>query len=170
MTSTVTGGNAQTAPRGPGAVQHTQLYLPARPESLPTARHAVRTALSEWGLADRGGLQDNALVVITELLGNALRHAVPLIGGSETPCLVVQLAVDEDRLFLAVTDGSPTALPSVRQAADGDENDRGLALIDALAASWGCSTDRQAKTVWAALRLPPRPRRSLRPLPDRLAQ
>ncbi|MFJ2951517.1 ATP-binding protein [Streptomyces sp. NPDC087226] len=45
--------------------------LPRKPESAAVARTLVRTALAAWGLEEH---IDDAMVVITELVSNAVEH------------------------------------------------------------------------------------------------
>lgn len=48
--------------------------LPARYEAVGGARRFTRTTLTGWGLADRF---DDVALVVSELVTNALRHALP---------------------------------------------------------------------------------------------
>ncbi len=119
--------------------------LPTTPEAGRLARALVREACLRWGLEE---LLPRAEVIVTELVANAVRHA----GGD------VGLAVSRlDRhLHLAVRDGSPE-----RPRRDGPDDGsalggRGLLVVDAYAASWGCTPMAHGKVVWATLRVSPR--------------
>ena len=66
-----------------------------------------------------------------------------------SPCAEHHSAVDCDEasLQVRVRDGSPD-LPAPRDAAHGDENGRGLALVAEMSADWGVDTEQDGKHVW----------------------
>lgn len=92
-------------------------------------------------------LIDTAVLLATELLGNALRHAAP--GGRP---LVVRLDMHWNGrgLTLAVSDPDPR-VPAARTAAPDAESGRGLELLEALAARWGTRPTATGKTVWCVI-------------------
>ncbi|MEV7284045.1 ATP-binding protein [Streptomyces sp. NPDC093252] len=92
-------------------------------------------------------LIDPAEVLTTELITNALRHGTG-------PEIRFRMRVRDDRLVIAVRDGSPTA-PTLRHASPDDEHGRGLFLVAALADDWGVSPD--STTTWCVLALHPAP-------------
>lgn len=96
---------------------------------------------------DPGSLLDDAALVVSELMTNAVRA-----GCAQTR---VRLAIDEQHIRIAVTDDSP-GLPRVIDAAPEDESGRGLRLVAALSTDWGVTTANGSKEVWAALALVPR--------------
>src|SRR5260221_1855891 len=49
-----------------------QVPLPSAPQSAGLAREEVRNSLASWGL---GRLEDVAVLLASELVGNAVRHA-----------------------------------------------------------------------------------------------
>ncbi|MFJ6573698.1 ATP-binding protein [Streptomyces sp. NPDC091292] len=97
--------------------------------------------LTSWGLSD---LVDDAELLISELVTNGIRHGTG-------PEVVFRLVIGEEFLVLEVHDGSPQ-LPRVRTAGPGEENGRGMFLVDALATSWGVSAD--GTTTWCILTKP----------------
>jgi anti-anti-sigma regulatory factor len=107
------------------------------------ARELVVNACQAWHLPD---MVDDAELVATELVSNAMRHAGP---GVE-----LLLVLRERFLHLSVRDGSPQ--PPRRSLPDPDtgEGGRGLLLVDALTAGWGSTPMPSGKVVWATLRLP----------------
>ena len=109
-----------------------------------------RTALRH-DLADRGvpiAVSDAAVLVVSELVSNAVRHARPLSSGK------VELAwsIDDDGgVTVLVRDGGsatrPRAYPLTRSATGG----RGLGIVDAVAHEWGVDEEYGRTTVWARL-------------------
>ncbi|MGW4518901.1 ATP-binding protein [Streptomyces sp. NPDC004393] len=120
------------------------LVLPRKLESSPAARHFVHGVLEDWGL---GGLEDDATLVVTELVNNAIEH-------TRTPILRVTVRrVSPETVRVGVTDRG-CLLPSPRIARLLDTDGRGLALVEALTKAWGCTTWPWAKCVWADLDVP----------------
>ncbi|AQS68558.1 ATP-binding protein [Streptomyces pactum] len=117
--------------------------LPRAAESAAVARRLVRTALAAWGLEDQ---IDDAVVVITELVSNAVDH------GRLTSIRVVVSRPTEDWVRLAVVDRS-MAVPLMRTDTNDDRiRGRGLLLVDRLTERWGTDRYRWGKQVWADLR------------------
>jgi anti-sigma regulatory factor (Ser/Thr protein kinase) len=96
---------------------------------------------------------DDAALVVSELVGNALRHARPLADGT----LRVAWVLDGHRLRVEVTDGGGATTPELRPAPElrMAVSGRGLAIVDALAEAWGSHSDRSGTTVWALVPAPP---------------
>jgi anti-sigma regulatory factor (Ser/Thr protein kinase) len=118
--------------------------LPALAECVGAARRQVCATLRRWGL---DGLRDDAGLVVTELFTNAVLHS----GSAHVTCA---LRVREGLLHLEVTDqGHGRRGPTVREAGDGEENGRGLVLVDHVAQRWGVRRQEPGpgRTVWAAL-------------------
>ncbi|HEX7301958.1 ATP-binding protein [Lentzea sp.] len=106
------------------------------------AREEVRDACAEWDLPV---LLDDALLVVSELVENAVRHS-----GSEP---VLRIELRPTGLSLSVSDDNPD-LP-VRSAGPGH---RGLELVDRTCAVWGTIPSfGGGKVVWAVLALGRRP-------------
>ncbi|MFJ2561068.1 MULTISPECIES: ATP-binding protein [unclassified Streptomyces] len=121
------------------------------PSSVAAARAELRKALAGWGMS---ALEDSAVLVLSELVTNAVRHArVPSGREIETRFVPVRLPVP-DGLRIEVHDAS--ALRPFRWAEPPDAcGGRGLVIVDALADEWGV-TDRGGvgKLVWASWRSP----------------
>ncbi|MFJ8076176.1 ATP-binding protein [Streptomyces sp. NPDC096176] len=118
--------------------------MPCEPESARRARLLISAALNIWGI---GSLVDTATLVVSELVGNAVRH---------TPCRLFRVTVSRPaphRVRIAVTDKSRT-VPDMTSPADDAEEGRGLFLVDVLSVRWGCDRHRWGKTVWAELEVP----------------
>ncbi|MGV9967462.1 ATP-binding protein [Streptomyces olivaceus] len=122
-------------------------------EGFARARVFTRDTLRDWSLEHCG---DDAALVVTELVTNAVTHAVPSAAAG-TPEVRLGLVRDPGHLTLAVSDSGdnvPVFDPS-DDAAFG-EHGRGLGIVDALAEEWGWTPRPPAgKTVWA--KLPTRP-------------
>ena len=88
---------------------------------------------------------DDVVLVATELVSNAVRHADPLPGGQVT----VTWELDTRSVIVRVTDGGASSQPAVQHPSSRDTSGRGLALVAALAASWGIENTAGATTVWA---------------------
>jgi serine/threonine-protein kinase RsbW len=91
---------------------------------------------------------EEAALLVTELVGNAVRHARPLPGNR----ILVSWRLEAGRLQIRVTDGGNTAAePHMRHAGPQDTHGRGLTIVDALSALWGVDTSPGSTTVWATL-------------------
>ena len=113
--------------------------VPRAPECSARLRSMLWTTFACWD-CDADQLDDAALV-LSELVGNAVRHA-------EGDTLRVRLRRTADVLRIAVQDGS-AALPAPRQASWEDESGRGMLIIEALSRRWGCEPLPDGKIVWA---------------------
>ena len=133
--------------------------LPYELASAAVARRHVTDMLRRQGVSpDRC---DDAALVVSELVGNALRHGRPLPDGT----LRVTWSLDGHRLRVEVTDGGGATKPELRPAAQRQMtvSGRGLAIIDVVAEAWGSHSEAGGTTVWALVPAPPL---SLHGLPD----
>lgn len=127
---------------------------PARHVPLPLDVHAPATARAAVReLSDDLGLHrapDDLLLVVSELVTNAVRYALPPV--------VLDLTVAESTVTVSVADGSCTLEPRPPDRAakpgGGDERGRGLPLVARLSLAYGVDRQRDGKCVWATLRLP----------------
>lgn len=115
--------------------------LAADPRSARAARQFVDEALQDW---DRADLFDTVALLVSELVGNAVRHA-------GTTC-EVSVRLLPDAVRVDVRDDSPE-LPQRRVATDEDDSGRGLAMTEALARSWGVDVLPTGKSIWFELPL-----------------
>ena len=121
--------------------------LGAEPGSVHAARDFTIATLRRWGTAERS--QDIA-VVVSELLTNALRHALPRAGDTR-PRRPIRLGLLQPGpcVLCAVADPSKAA-PSLRVPGSLAETGRGLPIICALSDQWGYTTlSDTGKVVWA---------------------
>ena len=115
--------------------------LPRAPQAVRTVRSLLWMSFECWQL-DLDRLDDAALV-LSELVGNAVRY------GDGDVVRVALHRVDEV-LRVEVEDGSPQP-PVPRQADDYDEGGRGLMIVDALSLRWGHEPRPDGKSVWVEL-------------------
>lgn len=120
--------------------RHDEVELPESPASALMARQFVRATCERWDVREAA---DDAVLVATELVDNALRHA------RSAPHLRVELR--GHRLVIAVRDSSHTP-PSARADGGPDSGVRGIQLVDAVSRFWGYSPwPGGGKVVWAVL-------------------
>lgn len=118
-----------------------------RPHTVGVTREISEALLREWGMQYLSG---SVLVVVSELVTNAVRHGAPT-GSSLSRDRDIQLSLMRSggEFICAVRDGSD-ALPRRRQTDLTLEGGRGLALVSAFAREWGViPTQPGGKFVWA---------------------
>lgn len=118
------------------------MALPGQREPLAAARDRVRTVLA--GVAP---CVDDAVLVVSELVGNAVRHTT-----AGPDCLTIEL--DGDQVVVAVHDPEPDdgRVHLSETAADPlAESGRGLWLVQTLARRWYVETTAVGKAVVAVL-------------------
>jgi serine/threonine-protein kinase RsbW len=128
-----------TAARPPRVRQAT---LPVARQSPGLARQVARDALMSWQLTH---LTDTAILLISELVTNAVLHARTNGLG-----LALQLEVHGTWLRIEVHDADLRG-PEPRTSAGLEESGLGLVLVDSLADSWGVRETPDGKAVWAEL-------------------
>ncbi|MET9444263.1 ATP-binding protein [Streptomyces sp. NPDC006610] len=144
-------------PLDPAAVSSAaSCALPARYEAVREARRFTRRTLDQWEVGERF---DDVCLVVSELVTNALRHALPDAGPltpAHEPPVRLHLLRWTERLVCAVRDPSNDS-PVARDAEDfSAESGRGLFLVDSFCDSWGWNPlagTLSGKVVWAMFRL-----------------
>ena len=124
--------------------------------SVRAARDFTIATMRRWGVPERG---DDIATVVSELLTNALRHALPPPGGGARPRPPIRLALLQPGpcVLCAVADPASTA-PVLKQPGHLAETGRGLHVIGALADAWGYTTPTDnGKVVWAMFSARPGP-------------
>ena len=126
-----------------------QARLPLPPDTAAPsrARRFVAEALLDWQVPDR---IDDALLLASELVTNAVEHG--------SPPATLQIAYREPELLIEVHDASGR-LPVLGRLDDPvAERGRGVAIVDAIADSWGVvDIPNDGKAVWCKLALRPSP-------------
>ncbi|HEY5987463.1 MAG TPA: ATP-binding protein [Streptosporangiaceae bacterium] len=112
------------------------------PQASGLARLATRETLVSWQLAH---LVDTAILLVSELVGNALQHA-----RSNGTSPELRLEATQARLRIEVHDADPRP-PQLCLPGDLDEAGRGLMLVEAFAAKWGVRETKTGKAVWAEM-------------------
>jgi anti-sigma regulatory factor (Ser/Thr protein kinase) len=135
---------------GPNAIT---LDLAAAPESVREAREFARKGLAGWGLT---AMYDDVGLVVSELVTNALRHAV---GGAARPFgdtpINLGLVRADGRLTCAVADPSDE-VPTQGEVDFVSQSGRGLYLVDAFSDSWNWTpVYGHGKVVWALFTIRP---------------
>ncbi|MET8613997.1 ATP-binding protein [Streptomyces misionensis] len=144
-------------PLDPAAVSSAaSCALPARYEAVREARRFARDTLVQWDVGERF---DDICLVVSELVTNALRHALPAEYGcahEHTASVRLHLMRWAERLVCAVRDPSHET-PVPRDSDDfSAESGRGLFLVDSFADGWGwhpLAGSLDGKVVWAMFRL-----------------
>ncbi|MEV6293128.1 ATP-binding protein [Streptomyces sp. NPDC051896] len=90
------------------------LTVPSEPSAVRLARQTAELALVEWGIGLRHPTVDPALLILSELVTNGVRHAAAL-----SPQLTVIYAAGRDCLAFAVHDRHPYQPPLHGSVASG---------------------------------------------------
>ncbi|MEW2048033.1 ATP-binding protein [Streptomyces sp. NPDC005476] len=128
------------------------LTLPTEPSAVRIARETAEQALVEWGIGLRHPTVDPALLILSELVTNTVRHAASL-----SPTVTVIYAAGGDCLAFAVHDRHPYQ-PSLYGAVI-DSGTGGLATVMELVLALGGTAvvrgdaDGRGKSIWITLPL-----------------
>jgi anti-sigma B factor antagonist len=125
------------------------LLLPFTASSVGVARRHLVSDLIEAGVC-ASAITDAALV-ISELLSNALRHAVPLPGSG----VRVAWDLDADSVRVSVSDGGGPSRPELGEPTSTTTGGRGLRIVARLSRRWGTLCDDEGTTVWAEVLVMP---------------
>ncbi|MBE1492323.1 ATP-binding protein [Plantactinospora soyae] len=136
----------------PGPSRRVHRRFTPSPGAVGTARRLVRECCERWRL---DGVTDNAQLVVSELMANAVEHA-----GTDIDLTICH---HRQHLRIAVADRHH-AVPAIdhKGADDGDADPRqeialrgrGLALVARSVANWGVLRGTDGKVIWAALAAP----------------
>ena len=111
----------------------------------------VRQDLRNWMRERNSSTEriDDARVVISELVANAVRHARPLADGS----LLVSWALLDGGLEISVTDGGSPTTPHTVDAPVSATSGRGMAIVQTLVSDWWLEHAPSRSTVHTRLPL-----------------
>jgi anti-sigma regulatory factor (Ser/Thr protein kinase) len=122
-----------------GAHLSETLWLQPNTDAPGRARRWLAEWCAQWGCAD---LEDDAALLLSELVTNAVTHARTTI--------TVSARFGAGALRVAVADRQPGDVRP-RPAAPGADSGRGLAIVQALSEEWGVQALRGGKFVWFTL-------------------
>ncbi|NDL58076.1 ATP-binding protein [Phytoactinopolyspora mesophila] len=117
--------------------------------SVPAARHAVADDLRVAGIPQT--VLDSVLVVVTELVSNALRHATPIKFSDSREGVLLRWNVTNRHVLIDVTDGGGDERPELKHAPPVELEGRGLAMVNALARDWSVRSENGRVTVQAVV-------------------
>jgi CheY-like chemotaxis protein/anti-sigma regulatory factor (Ser/Thr protein kinase) len=109
-------------------------------KAVRESRHFLAEHCRAWRCTEE--VVDDALVVVSELVSNAIRHA-------RTPG-ELRVRISGGVLRIEVFDGA-AVMPQPRQPDIAEGSGRGLMLIAALADAWGVDPHPDGKVVWAEI-------------------
>ncbi|WP_327696729.1 ATP-binding protein [Streptomyces sp. NBC_00459] len=142
-------------------VLQVQLEIRPDPAEVGRARRWARSRLAGSGVADDEPLAETLILLVSELVTNAVVHtgcpavlrlSFQDVCGTQSGAQGVSGGI----VRLEVVDLS--ARPPVPRHAEGDEtNGRGLELVDGLADRWGWSAEGVGKRIWCELDRCPAP-------------
>ena len=119
--------------------------LAAVPRSAAQARRALETLLFDRGV--NGEIKDFAVLVVSELVTNAIRH------GREP--IAFRAQVTDQLVRIEVSDSAASLGGDVNDPGPWSTSGRGLAIVEAVSREWGVDWHGDAgKTVWADLEAP----------------
>jgi len=111
------------------------------PRAPGDARGHVRRVCRRWGIDEDA--REAAEIVVTELVTNAVEHA--------SSASVVEVWRRDRSLRLMVRDFDLAVLPGAHLPGPTAPRGRGLAMVAAVAQTWGVDPHRDGKTVWAQM-------------------
>lgn len=117
--------------------------------SVPHARHLVAEDLISTGVP--AGITENALIVVTELVTNAILHAKPLQLSDARNGVVLKWTITDIGVLIDVSDGGGPVRPHIRQPNSAEDEGRGLSIVDAVAREWDVRTEPGRVTVHAVV-------------------
>jgi anti-sigma regulatory factor (Ser/Thr protein kinase) len=115
--------------------------------SVADARHRLAEDLRRRQV--RRSTVDDAVLVLSELVSNAIKHARPLASGK----IAVSWEVVGEVVRIAVTDGGSSTRPTPLHPSISALGGRGLSIVSTVAREWGVDDGPPGTTVWAELRL-----------------
>lgn len=129
---------------------YTRLDLSPERSTVRRGRAHAAKILAEWEVGE--DVVEAAVLVVSELLTNAVKHAQPASPSGASCSLLLRLSRGE--LTVAVHDDDRRP-PTLRSASLDEEGGRGLLLVQAASLAWGYAHPLpRGKLVWAKLSAP----------------
>lgn len=119
--------------------------VPFAASSVATARQQLRAWMRAQGCPPEA--IENGRIVISELVGNAVRHAQPLADGT----ILITWGHQDTGIRISVTDGGSSSRPRTVNAPASALSGRGMAIVEALATEWWSEHTRTRSTIHALL-------------------
>ena len=117
--------------------------LPNAATACIDGRRFVAQHLSRWQVPDQ--VSDEATLLTSELVANAVRHA--------PPPLCLEVTADTTTIRIEVHDSDPIA-PVLTRPDFSSRGGRGVWLVDMIASRWGYRPEPPGKVVWFEMDLP----------------
>lgn len=111
--------------------------FPAVATSVRAARHVVEESLAPHAFA----ATDDAILVVSELVTNAVVHAASTV--------TVTLEMWQ-RAFRLIVDDVHPEVPQILEPSIDADGGRGLGIVDSVALAWGSEPIETGKRLWAA--------------------
>ncbi len=119
--------------------------VPFAASSVASARRELKLWMQDEGFS-RETIEDGR-VVISELVGNSVRHARALSDGT----ILITWCRDRGGIRLSVTDGGSASRPHAVHAPASALSGRGMSIVEALAADWWSERSRSRCTIHAVI-------------------
>ncbi len=117
--------------------------VPHERGGVRVARHAFADELASNGIEEP--VREDAVLVLSELVTNAIKHAAPLPSGE----IRVRWSIEDDCLHMEITDGGAVTRPHAGVANIASLGGRGLDIVRSVSDQWGVKEDHDCVTVWA---------------------
>jgi anti-sigma regulatory factor (Ser/Thr protein kinase) len=119
--------------------------LPFTPASAPAARSRITDVLRSFDVEPT--TVDNARLVVSELLGNAIRHGRARPSGD----ILLTMVVEPEAVSIEVADGGGRTQPRLVHAPLMSLGGRGLRIVHTVSRDWGVREAVGGKTVFAVV-------------------
>src|SRR3954453_8594970 len=121
--------------------------VPSRVDSVPATRAFLTKLLHGWSVAE--SVIDDAALLTTELMANALEHGQGLLS--------MAVSLDDGVLHVGIQDRTDDERPRVLAVDETSSGGRGMWIVNIVARDWGTDAGGASggKTVWFELSTAP---------------